>query len=92
MQDHASVTLPLELAAEIERIVASGAYPDAGAVIAAGLDALVPADDRIEAWLRDEVLPVVTLSRQEPGRRVSAAGLRQALAARRAAWEPGPPG
>ncbi len=87
MPHHATITLSPELAAAIEGFVASGAYPDASAVIAAGLEALVPADQRIEAWLRDEVLPVAEMSQAGTAPRIAAEDVSAALDARHAAWK-----
>ena len=85
----ATILLPAELAEEIARLVASGAYPDAGAVVAAGLEALGPSEAEIETWLREEVLPVVDEMDRDPSRVLSAEQVRASLDARRKAWEAG---
>jgi antitoxin ParD1/3/4 len=55
-------------AAEIERLLACGICEDASEVVAAGLEALAA---RIEAWLRDEVVPVAAAMEADPSRAMS---------------------
>jgi len=78
----ATILLPAELAEEIARLVESGAYPDAGAVVAAGLEALGPSEAEIETWLREEVLPVVDEMDRDPSRAIPAAQVFAELRAR----------
>jgi len=52
-----SITLPLEMAAVVERKVASGEYASDSEVIRDGLRALVARDRAVERWLSEVVAP-----------------------------------
>jgi antitoxin ParD1/3/4 len=52
-----SITLPADIAEQVERKVRSGAYASASEVIREGVQALFERDAAIEQWLRDEVAP-----------------------------------
>lgn len=52
-----SITLPRDVAEEIEAKVRSGAYASVSEVVGDGVRALMDRDAGIERWLRDEVLP-----------------------------------
>jgi antitoxin ParD1/3/4 len=53
-----NVSLPLEHAAYIDELVASGAYASGSEVVRAGLRALKERNAAVSCWLRDEVAPV----------------------------------
>lgn len=53
-----------------DRLVEAGAYASVGQVLAAGLAALKERDE-VEAWLRNEVLPVHDKMAADPSRALS---------------------
>lgn len=70
--DKRTISLPAEQAGYIDALVASGTYATASEVVRAGLRALQERDAAVERWLRDEVVPVATAMREDPGRGVPA--------------------
>jgi antitoxin ParD1/3/4 len=52
-----SITLPLDMAAAVERKVKSGVYASVSEVVRDGVRALLERDAAVERWLRDEVAP-----------------------------------
>ncbi|MCL2090297.1 MAG: type II toxin-antitoxin system ParD family antitoxin [Micrococcales bacterium] len=52
-----SITLPLEMAAMVEKKVASGEYASDSEVVRDGLRALVARDRAVERWLQEVVVP-----------------------------------
>lgn len=82
-----SITLPNEMAQAVRAKVASGEYATESEVIRDGLRALLARDQAVEAWLRAEVGAAYDALKAAPGRAVSAAKVRERLAAaqRRAA-------
>lgn len=63
-----TISLPLEHAAYVDGLVASGQYASASEVIRAGLRALRERDDAVERWLREEVAPVFDEMKADPSR------------------------
>ncbi len=93
------ITLPDEVAAAIEREVANGGFADASAVVENSLrESLRMAfaadewralpDDRVERWLRDEVVPGHREHLDAPFTGVPAADLLRWVKMRRAAVKP----
>jgi antitoxin ParD1/3/4 len=52
-----SITLPLDMAAAVERKVKSGVYASVSEVVRDGVRALLERDAAVERWLREEVAP-----------------------------------
>ena len=53
-----NITLSDDLAAFVDSKLASGAFPDASAMLSEGLRSLADeADDGLDSWLREEVAP-----------------------------------
>ncbi len=75
-----SVTLPNEMAAEVEARVASGEYASESEVIRDGLRALKARDKAIEGWLRQDVVAAYDAMKAKPTRGRSPAQVRGALA------------
>lgn len=75
-----SVTLPLEMAAQVRAKVASGEYASESEVIRDGLRALQARDKAMEAWLRHDVAPAFDALAATPARARSASEVRAALA------------
>jgi antitoxin ParD1/3/4 len=76
-----SVTLPIEMAAQVRAKVASGEYASESEVIREGLRALQARDRAVEAWLHAEVAPAYDLLQSEPTRARSLEEVKAALAA-----------
>ena len=79
--DKRTVSLPRELAAYIDDLVASGAYASASEVVRAGLRALQQRNGAMERWLRDEVVPVAATMQVDPSRAIDAEDVFDALRA-----------
>ncbi len=67
-----TVSLPVEQATYIDRLVADGGYASASEVVQAGLEALQDRDEEVEHWLRTEVIPVCEAMQANPGRAIPA--------------------
>lgn len=52
-----NITLPIDIAQQVEELVAHGGYASESEVICEGLRALQERDAAIEQWLRDDVAP-----------------------------------
>lgn len=76
-----SVTLPIEMAAQVKARVASGEYASESEVIRDGLRALRARDAAIEGWLRADIAPVYDAMRANPARARSVDDVKAALAA-----------
>jgi len=74
-----SVTLPIEMAAEIAAKVASGEYASESEVIRDGLRALQARDKAIEQWLSGDVGAIYDRMKAEPKRARSAADVKASL-------------
>ncbi len=61
-----NITLPNELAEQIEQKVASGAYASVSEVVREGILTLLDRDASLEEWLRDEVVKSVEETRANP--------------------------
>ena len=75
-----SVTLPNEMAAEVEARVASGEYASESEVIRDGLRALQARDRAVEHWLRQDVVAAYDALKADPSRARSIADVRETLA------------
>ncbi|MEP6565493.1 MAG: type II toxin-antitoxin system ParD family antitoxin [Mesorhizobium sp.] len=51
-----SVTLPIDMAEQVEQKVKSGGYASASEVMREGIRALLERDTAVERWLREEVV------------------------------------
>lgn len=78
-----SITLPNEMAEFVRGKVASGEYASDSEVLRDALRALRERDKAIEAWLRNEVVPVAKALREDPTRALSADEVRTHLAKKR---------
>lgn len=80
-----SVTLPLEMAAQVKARVASGEYASESEVIRDGLRALQAREKAIDNWLREDIAPVYDAMNADPSRARSFAEVKAALDAERGA-------
>jgi len=78
-----SITLPNEMADAVRAKVASGEYATESEVIRDGLRVLLARDEAVDAWLRTEVAAAYDALKAAPGRAISAAKVRERLAAAR---------
>ena len=78
-----SVTLPIDMAAQVKARVASGEYASESEVIRDGLRALQAREKAIETWLREDIASTYDAMQAEPGRARSMADVKAALAAER---------
>ncbi len=62
-----TVTLPVELAEMVDRKVASGEYADESAVIVDSLAVLQDHHQKMERWLREEVVPACAAFKTSSG-------------------------
>jgi len=76
-----SITLPIEMAAQVRAKVAAGDYASESEVIRDGLRSLLARDRAVESWLRDQVGPAYDALKADPSRAVSVAEVRATLAA-----------
>lgn len=76
-----SITLPNEMAEAVRAKVASGEYATESEVIRDGLRALLARDQAVDTWLRTEVAAAYDALKASPRRAVSAAKVRERLAA-----------
>jgi antitoxin ParD1/3/4 len=79
-----SITLPNEMARLIRQKVAAGEYASESEVIRDGLRTLMARDRAVETWLQQEVAPALDRLRTDPGRGISGAQVRAALASEHA--------
>lgn len=78
-----SVTLPIEMAAQIKARVASGEYASESEVIRDGLRALHAREKAVEDWLRNDIAPVYDAMKNDPARARSLDNVKASLAAER---------
>jgi putative addiction module CopG family antidote len=78
-----SITLPIEMAALVKAKVSTGEYASESEVIRDGLRALLARDRAMEDWLRDQVIPAAAALKADPGSALSAAQVREQMAAKR---------
>ncbi len=78
-----TVTLPVGLAEMVDRKVASGEYTDESAVIVDSLTLLQDQKQRMERWLREEVVPACAAFAANPTPGISATELLAHLDAAR---------
>jgi antitoxin ParD1/3/4 len=76
-----SVTLPIEMAAQVRAKVAAGEYASESEVIRDGLRALQAREKAVDAWLRNEIAPIYDALQSEPARARSISELKATLAA-----------
>ncbi len=62
-----TVSLPVEQASYIDRLVAAGGYASASEVVQAGLEALQDRNEEIEQWLRTKVAAAYDAVEADPG-------------------------
>jgi antitoxin ParD1/3/4 len=79
-----SVTLPIEMAAQIKARVASGEYASESEVIRDGLRALHAREKAVEDWLRNDIAPAYDAMKADPARARSLDDVKASLAAERA--------
>ena len=77
------VTVPLEMAEMVQRKVASGEYADESAVIVDSLALLQDQQQKMERWLREEVVPACVAFQKNPSSGISASELLAHLDAAR---------
>ncbi|MDQ4420975.1 type II toxin-antitoxin system ParD family antitoxin [Sphingobium sp. DEHP117] len=78
-----SVTLTLDMAAQVKARVASGEYASESEVIRDGLRALQAREKAIDSWLREDIAQVYDAMQADPSRARSVADVKAALAAER---------
>ena len=83
-----SITLPTEMAEAVKSKVATGEYATESEVIRDGLRALLARDRAVESWLQAQVGPAYDALKADPSRAISAAGVRERLAAEQRAGRP----
>ena len=79
-----SVTLPVDMAAQVKARVASGEYASESEVIRDGLRALKAREMAVESWLREDIAPIYDAMQANPARARSAADLKASIAAEHA--------
>lgn len=67
-----SITLPREMAEQIDRKIESGAYATVSEVVRDGIRALLERDAAVEKWLQQEVVRSVEEYRADPSTGISA--------------------
>ena len=80
-----SITLPLDMAAAVERKVRSGRYASVSDVMREGVRALLDQEDALERWLREEVVAGHREHLADPSKAVPADDILDRIKARRAA-------
>lgn len=78
-----SVTLPIDMAAQVKARVASGEYASESEVIRDGLRALQAREKAIETWLREDIASTYDAMQADPSRARSLTDIKTALAAER---------
>ena len=76
-----SVTLPVEMAAQVKARVASGEYASESEVIRDGLRALKARELAEESWLREDIAPIYDAMQADPARARSIKAVKSELAA-----------
>jgi putative addiction module CopG family antidote len=76
-----SITLPIEMAAQVRAKVAAGEYASESEVIRDGLRALQAREKAVESWLRSEIAPVYDALKSDPARVRSINDVKAKLAA-----------
>jgi putative addiction module CopG family antidote len=66
--NHFDITLPKELAEQIERKVASGAYASVSELVREGIELLLDRDTPLERWLREDVVRSYDAFEADPSR------------------------
>ena len=79
-----SVTLPVDMAAQVKARVASGEYASESEVIRDGLRALKAREMAVESWLREDIAPIYDAMQANPARARSAADVKASIAAEHA--------
>ena len=76
-----SITLPNEMADAVKTKVHTGEYASESEVIRDGLRTLMARDRAVESWLRNQVGPACDALKADPSRALTAAQVRERLAA-----------
>lgn len=76
-----SVTLPIDMAAQVRARVSSGSYASESEVIRDGLRALEAREKAIEQWLREDAASIFDAMRQQPERARTIEDVSASLAA-----------
>ena len=63
-----NITLPNELAEQIERKIASGAYASVDEVVREGIELLLDRETSLEKWLREDVIRSYDAFEADPSR------------------------
>lgn len=80
-----SITLPREMAEQIDRKIESGAYATVSEVVREGVRALLERDAAVERWLREEVAKSYDAYKANPANGIPADQILPRIHARRAA-------
>ncbi len=88
--DRRTVSLPVEQADYIDRLVESGEYGSASEVVRAGIRALQQHDRAIEHWLRTEVAETYDRMQADPARGIPLETVRARFQERAKARDKGP--
>ena len=78
-----SITLPAEMADVVEGKVKAGAYDSVSSVMSDGLQALLDREERLERWLREEVVEGHHEYLRDPSQGVPAAEVMDRIRSRR---------
>ena len=79
-----SVTLPVDMAAQVKARVASGEYASESEVIRDGLRALKAREMAVESWLREDIAPIYDAMQANPARARSVVDVKASIAAEHA--------
>ena len=82
---HFRVDLPADIAEAVEEKVKSGAYASVSEVMRDGVQALLERDEKVEQWLRDEVVPGHAEYLADPSKGVPADQIMNRIRSRRGA-------
>jgi antitoxin ParD1/3/4 len=72
-----SITLPNEMAKQIEKKVESGAYASVSEVVREGIRTLLDRDISLEKWLKEEVVPGIEEYRANPSAGIPSNKIKQ---------------
>ena len=74
-----SITLPNEMAAQVQAKVASGEYASESEVIREGLRALGARERALDDWLRQQAIPAYDAYRADPSRGIALEDVRATI-------------
>ena len=72
-----SITLPREMAKQIEKKVESGAYASVSEVVRDGIRTLLDRDVALEKWLREEVVKGIEEHRADPSKGIPSSKIKE---------------